>query len=240
MIIAGAEVAIGAVAAAFLAAHDHRHLGVGLPLDEAVDDLDAGALERVGPHQILLLVEARLQFDHGGDRLAGLGGGDQGVDHRRLLAGAVERLLDRDDAGILGGLAQEGQDDVEALIRVVDDDVLGADRGEAIAVIFADPLGEARRVGREFEVGPVLLDQQGEVGDAEEAGRFEDQGVRRVDALADQRLELVGNVGLELEADHPPAPPALQRGAEEADQVLGLLLDLDVAVADDPEGAAAQ
>ena len=37
-----------------------------------------------------------------------------------------------------------------------------------------------------------------------------------------------------------PAPPPLDRGAEEADQILGLLLDLDVAVADDPEGAAAE
>ena len=191
VIIAGAEVAIGAVAA-LLAADDHRHLGVGLPLDEAVDDLDSGALERARPHQILLLVEARLQFDDGGDRLAGLGGGDQGVDHRRLLAGAVERLLDRDDVRVLGRLAEEGDDDVEALIGVVDEDVLGADRGEAIAVIFADPLGEARREGREFEIGPVLVDQQGEIGDAEEAGRFEDQGLAGVEALADQSLELVG------------------------------------------------
>ena len=106
MVIAGAEVAIGAVAA-FLAAHHHRHLGVGLPLDEAVDDLDAGALERARPHQILLLVEAGLQFDHRGHRFAGLGGGDQRIDHRGLLAGAVERLLDRDDVRVLGRLAED-------------------------------------------------------------------------------------------------------------------------------------
>ena len=97
------------------------------------------------PQQILLLVEARLQLDHRGDRLAGLGGGDQRVDDRRLLAGAVERLLDRDDVGVLGRLAQEGDHHLEALIGVVDDDVLGPDRGEAVAVIFADPLGKARR-----------------------------------------------------------------------------------------------
>ena len=123
---------------------------------------------------------------------------------------------------------------------MVDDDVLGPDRGEAIAAMFADPLGEARREGREFEVGPVLLDQRGEVGDAEEAGRFGDQGVAGVEALADQGLELVRDVGLELQPDDPAAPPALDRAAEVADQVLGLLLDLDVAVADDPEGAAAE
>ena len=68
--------------ALLLAADDHRHLGVGLPVDEAVDDLHAGALERAGPQQILLLVEARLQLDHGGHRLAGLGG----VDQRAMIA----------------------------------------------------------------------------------------------------------------------------------------------------------
>ena len=51
VIIAGAEVAIGAIAA-LLAPHDHRHLRVRLPLDETVDDLDAGALQRARPHQI--------------------------------------------------------------------------------------------------------------------------------------------------------------------------------------------
>src|SRR3546814_20306642 len=61
MIIAGAEMAIGAITLPF-AAHDHRNLGVRLPLDEAVDDLHPGAFELVRPEQILLLVEARLQF----------------------------------------------------------------------------------------------------------------------------------------------------------------------------------
>ena len=121
----------------------------------------------------------------------------------------------------------------------MDDDVLGLDRGEAVAAMLADALGKARREGRELEVGPVLLDQRVEVGDAEEAGRFEDQRLAGVDALADHGDELVRHVGLQLQPDHPAAAPALDRAAEVADQVLGLLLDLDVAVADDPEGAAA-
>ncbi len=152
MVVAGAEMAVGAVAL-LLAADDHRGLGVGLELDEAVDDLHPCPLQRVGPEQILLLVEPGLQFDHRGHRLAGLGGVDQGADDRRLLAGAVERLLDRDDIRVLGRLAEEGDHHVERLVRVVDDDVLGADRGEAIAAIFADPLRETRRERREFEIG---------------------------------------------------------------------------------------
>ena len=111
-----------------------------------------------------------------------------------MLAGAIERLLDRDHVRIRRRLAQEGEHHLEALIGVVDDDVLGADRGEAIAAMFADPLGKARAERREFEVGPVLLDQRFEIGDAEEAGRFVDQRLARIEALADQDLERVGHL----------------------------------------------
>src|SRR3546814_10597061 len=106
---------IGAIALPF-AAHDHRNLGMGLPLDEAIDDLHPRTLELVRPEEILLFVEARLEFDHRGHRLARLGRLDQRADHRRLVAGAIERLLDRDDVGVGRGLAKQGEHAVEALI----------------------------------------------------------------------------------------------------------------------------
>ena len=99
---------------------------MGLEIDEAVDDLGAGALQVARPLDVGFLVEARLQLDHRGDRLAGLGRLDQGRDDRRVLAGPVQRLLDRDDRRIARRLVQELHHHVEALIRVVDDDVLGA------------------------------------------------------------------------------------------------------------------
>jgi hypothetical protein len=43
------------------------------------------------------------------------------------------------------------------------------------------------------------------------------------------------HVGFQLQANDAAAAAALDRGPEEADKVLGLLLDLDVAVADDPD-----
>ena len=73
MIVAGADMHVGGERAA-LAAHHQRQLGVGLQLDEAVDDLHAGALEIARPADIGFLVEARLQLDQRGHRLAGLGG----------------------------------------------------------------------------------------------------------------------------------------------------------------------
>ncbi len=66
MVVAGAEMAVGAIAVVF-AAHHQAHLGVSLPFDEAVDDLHARALELAGPFDVALFVEARLQFDHCGD-----------------------------------------------------------------------------------------------------------------------------------------------------------------------------
>src|SRR3546814_5535557 len=101
MVIAGPEMTIMPIPSP-LAPHDHRDLRVRLPIDEAVDDLHPCAFERRGPKQILLLVEARLQFDHRGHRFARLGRGDQRVDHRRLLARALQRLLDRDHIGEIG------------------------------------------------------------------------------------------------------------------------------------------
>ena len=73
MIIAGADMHVGGKRRTFAADHQ-RKLGVGLQLDEPVDDLHAGAFEIARPADVGLLVEARLEFDHRGDRFAGFGG----------------------------------------------------------------------------------------------------------------------------------------------------------------------
>ena len=65
-------------------------------------------------------------------------------------------------------LADELDDDVEALERVVDDDVLLPDRGEAVAAEIADPLGKARVVRREEEIGTLVDDELLHVDEAEE------------------------------------------------------------------------
>ena len=56
-------------------------------------------------------------------------------------------------------------------------------------------------------------------------------------AVATSCAELLRHRRLDLEADHRAAAAALQRALEEADEILGLFLDLDVRVADDAEGA---
>ena len=90
-----------------LAAHDQRHLAVGLEADEAVDHVHAGVLQRARPLDVGRLVEARLQLDDRGHLLAVLGGADQRPDDRRVGAGAVQRLLDRQHVRIVGRLGDE-------------------------------------------------------------------------------------------------------------------------------------
>ena len=156
-----------------LAAHHHRDLGVGLQVDEAVDHLHAGALEVARPADVGLLVEARLELDQRRHRLAGLGRLDQLLDDRRIVAGAVERLLDRHHRRIARRLAQELHDDVEALVGMMDDDVLGADGGEAVAAEVADALGKAHGIGLELEIRPLVDDQRLHVADVEHAVEME-------------------------------------------------------------------
>ncbi len=57
-------------------------------------------------------------------------------------------------------------------------------------------------------------------------------------SLVDQQLFGIGiEIVLQFEQDHPPAPAALDCGAEEPHKVFGLFLDLYVAVAQHAEHA---
>ena len=124
-----------------------------LEADQAVDDVGAGPLQLAGPDDVRLLVEARLDLDEDHDLLALLGGADQVAHDRRVAARPVERLLDRQDVGVVGGLRDEPLDRRgEALVRVVDEDVAGADRGEHIGRLVLvgrhEPRRHDRRPGR--------------------------------------------------------------------------------------------
>ena len=82
VVVAGADVGVAAQAAVGLLADDQRELAVRLEADHAVDDVAAGLLERAGPLDVGLLVEARVDLDDDEHLLAGLGGVDQRVDER--------------------------------------------------------------------------------------------------------------------------------------------------------------
>src|SRR5947207_3507076 len=208
-----------------------------LQLQEAVDDLDAGALQLVRPADVGLLVETRLQFDHRGDRLAGLRRFGQLAHNRAVLAGAVQGLLDRDDSGVARCLAQELDDDVEALIGVMDNDVLLTDRREAIAAEIADALGKARVIGGEDEIRTLVGDQLSGVVQSEDALIGEYVAWRRIELLAQETPQIGRHPSIDPEVDDMTAAATFQRGFEQSDKVLGLFLDLDLAVAQHAEDA---
>ena len=109
MVVAGAEVEIGAEVA-LLAADEEEGFAVGFQADEAVDDVDAGLLHFFGPGDVVGLVKAGLEFDQDGDLLFVAGGLDEGVDDGGVAAGAVEGHLDGEDVGILGRIFEKGDD----------------------------------------------------------------------------------------------------------------------------------
>src|SRR3546814_13759030 len=72
------------------------------------------------------------------------------------------------DLGIGRRLPQEGENDVEAFIGMVDENVLRTDRREAVAAMFADAFGKTRRVSGEFEVGAIDVDERRQRREADE------------------------------------------------------------------------
>jgi len=60
-----------------LVAHDKGRLRVHLEAHQAIDDVHAGRLQRLGPLDVGPLIEARLQLDEHRHLLAALGGSDQ-------------------------------------------------------------------------------------------------------------------------------------------------------------------
>ena len=106
---------------------------MGLQPDEAVDDVGARLLQLAGPDDVRLLVEAGLDLDEDDDLLAALGGPDQVAHDRRVARRPVQGHLDRQDLGVVDGLADEPLDrGDEALVRVVDEEVADPDRREDV------------------------------------------------------------------------------------------------------------
>ena len=119
----------------------------------------------------------------------------------------------------------------------MDQDVLFADRGEAVAGVIPDPFREPRLEGAELQFRPVRRDQLGKLVEAQQPLDPNNIVAAGVQVGADEVLEVTGHVGLDLHPDHRAQPALLETLLELADEILGLLLDLDVGIADQPEDA---
>ena len=180
-----------------------RQFGMRLQFDEAEHHLRAGAFEIARPAYIGGLVEARLEFDEGGHRLAGFRRLDEGAHDRTVGGGAIERLLDRDDIGIGRRLVQELDHDVEGFVRVMDDEILLLDREKTIAAIVADAFGKARIIGLELEVRPVETDEFGKLVQGEHSVEDENFLADDIQFLGDECAQLLGHETVEFEPGSP-------------------------------------
>ena len=140
--------------------------------DQPVDDVRAGPLQLARPDDVRLFVEASLDLDEDHDLLAAFGRPDERLDERRVTGRAVQRLLDRQDVRVVRGLGDEplhGRG--ERLVRVVDQDVAGADGREHVRRLVVIGRDEPRRrhrcPDRDLQVRPVQL------GDPPQAGEVE-------------------------------------------------------------------
>src|SRR5437763_6657013 len=114
VVVAGTEVDVAASYAVRVVAHQQRELTVSLQPNQAVEDLDPGILQIASPADVGGFVEASLQFHDCGDFLLS-GGGNQGRNDKRVLIGAIERLLDGEHTVIFGGGFDEGYDRIESV-----------------------------------------------------------------------------------------------------------------------------
>jgi hypothetical protein len=105
--------------------------------------------------------------------------------------------------------------------------------------MVADALGKARIVWRELQVVARQRHDLRNLVDRQRAGQHADAVAGNVELARHEVAQFLRHVGIELDADHLSAAPALQRGLEEANEVLGLFLDLDIGVADDAESTRA-
>jgi hypothetical protein len=93
--------------------------------------VDAGLLHLAGPGDIIGLIEPGFQLDEDRDLLFVAGGSDEGVEERRIPAGAIEGHLNREDLRIHGSLLEKRDDGLKTFVGMVQEDVVLADRLEA-------------------------------------------------------------------------------------------------------------
>ena len=87
-----------------------------------------------------------------------------------------------------------------------------------------------------LEVGAVEVVQRPEPAEVERAGVHVDGLLVEVELAHEQVADLVGDVGVDLEAHGPAEPAAAQLDLDRGEQVVGLLLlEGEVGVAGDPE-----
>ena len=238
VIVAGAEMRVGpepdAAAGVGLAANQERQFCVRLQAEHAIDDLRSRMLEALGPVDVRFLVEARHQLDDDGHFLAAPRRFDQRLHQHRVDAGAIHRLLDRHDIGIVRCLADELDHRLERLVRMMEEDVVLADRFQDVG-LFPEPDRESRNERRKLELVEVdLVGKRGQSRDVDRTVAAIKIGARQLELLQQELCERLRTARGNLEANRRTELPLGKLALQRLPQVLHfLLVDPQVRIARD-------
>ena len=174
-----------------------------LEADQPVHDVDARLFEQLRPFDVRLLVEARLELDERDHLLVLLGGVDERPHELAVGAGgAVQRLLDREDVRVAGGLLDERLDGGrERVVRVVHEHVALLEDAEHVGRSVGAHEGRLRLRGPRLvlQLGPVEVVQPPQPAEAEGAVDDVDVGVAELELAAQELEYLVAHLSVDLE-----------------------------------------
>ena len=208
---------------------------------DPVDDVDARLLELLRPADVRALVEARLQLHQADRLLAALGRLDQVRDQRRVGAGAVDRLLDREHVGVGDRLLDEALDRAgERVVGVMDEDVAGSDRREHVALLALGAEQQPRRGHRRVRRIAQLVvagepDHVPEVAEVHQPLDLVDLVVGRAERDHQLVAQPFAHPGVDFEPHDLAEATPPQLLLDRLQQVVGLVGDVVVGVAGDPE-----
>ena len=104
---------------------------MGFQTQDAVDHMDPGTFQLLGPLDVVVFIKAGLELHQGHHLLAVFGRPNQGRHDRRIAGGAVERHLDGEHRRVIGRLVEEFLNGGgEEVVGVLQEHVAPADHRE--------------------------------------------------------------------------------------------------------------
>ena len=147
-------------------------------------------------------------------------------------------MLDGNHIWVTRGLPQELHHHVEAFVWVMNNDILGANGSEAIAAEIQDAFGEARRIGREQKIRPVIHNQLRQIRKPKQPIHHKNFRSRRIQFLGNEIKNIGRRIGGDRKPDSAPTAAALQRAFIGTHQIFGFFFEFHIGVADQAEQTA--
>ena len=115
-----------------LTANDEKNLAVGFKADEPIDDVNASIFQSAGPFDVVLFIEARLEFDKDSNLLAIFAGMDERADEGRVLTDTIKSALDGENTRVGGSVLDELENRREGVVRMVKEDITFANGAKEV------------------------------------------------------------------------------------------------------------